>query len=166
MSIGNHTDSPYPDATDRMEEETDSAPTVCVGCGSPQSTCSCQELLTVFTKTNRSLAEMQLLDRLAGLTLTTLIQEQITEYVQRKCHGVFDASHLAALEHWLETIVLSWLTRIYDDQSGERADHMVAHFRVKLSSYLYEKYASTIIEQFFNIIIGKFWRNSFVCQLN
>lgn len=135
-----------------MEEETSSS--ICVGCGSAQTSCTCQKLLAVFTKTNRSLAEMQLLDRLAGLTLTTLIQEQITDHVQRKCRGVFDTSHLASLERWLDTIVLSWLKRIYEE-SGERADHLVAHFKVKLSSYLYEKYASTIIEQFFNIIIGE-----------
>lgn len=139
-----------------MDEET--PPTaICVGCRSLRATCSCQDLLAVFTKTNQSLAEMQLLDRLAGLTLTTLIQQQITEYVHRMCQGVFDRSHLAMLEHWLDTIVLSWLTRIYDDRSdGVRAEELVAHFKVKLTSYLYEKYASGIIEQFFNIIIGKF----------
>lgn len=147
-----------------MEQDTESLPNNCVGCGSPQSSCSCQELLRVFTKTNRSLAEMQLLDRLAGLTLTSLIQEQMTEYVHRKCRGEFDVSHLASLDHWLKTNVLSWLTRIYDDENdGERTtDDLVAHFKVKLSSYMYEKYASKIIEQFFNIIIGKYLFNVFL----
>lgn len=116
--------------------------------------CSCQDLLKAFNKTNRSLAEMNLLDRLAGFTLTTLIQEQITSHVHRVCRGVFDKSHLNELDRWLDTIVLNWLSQIYDQSTNKQAPKLVDNFRVKLSSFMYEKYASTIIDQFFNIIIG------------
>lgn len=61
---------------------------------------------------------------------------------------------------WLDTIVLNWLTRIYNqgssrlDQSRPKAYDVLKDFRVKLEYYLYQTYADNIIEQFFNIIIG------------
>lgn len=51
-----------------------------------------------FNKTNLYLANMNLLDRLAGYTLTNLIQEQITNHVQETCNGIFEMSHIKNLE--------------------------------------------------------------------
>lgn len=110
---------------------------------------------------------MNLLDRLAGYTLTTLIQERITTHVQDTCKGIFDKYHIKSLENWLDTVVLNWLTRIYSKdgattpiQEDPETSVVVKDFKVKLGYYLYETYANTIIEQFFNIIIGNLYSSN------
>lgn len=69
----------------------------CNGCEKPLTECLCQNLVCKFNMTNRCLAKMNLLDRLAGHTLTNLIQERITLHVQETCKGIFDLSHMADL---------------------------------------------------------------------
>lgn len=62
---------------------------------------------------------------------------------------------------WLDTVVLNWLTRIYNqgslkiDAHNARVKDVLKEFRVKLEYYLYETYAHIIIDQFFTVIIGK-----------
>lgn len=61
---------------------------------------------------------------------------------------------------WLDTVVLNWLTRIYNQGSlkieahNARVKDVLKEFRVKLEYYLYETYAHIIIDQFFTVIIG------------
>lgn len=141
------------------ENESMVAEITCKGCDRLSDNCRCPELVGVFNKTNAYLTEMNLLDRLAGHTLTTLIQDRITVHVHNQCSGQFDVSHTKSLEVWLEQNALNWLTYIYNNGSltltAIGAQKIVDGFKVKLSYYLYETYANTIIEQFFNIIIGK-----------
>lgn len=65
------------------------------------------------------------------------------------------------LFQWLDTVVLNWLTRIYNqgslkiDAQNARVKDVLKEFRVKLEYYLYETYAHIIIDQFFTVIIGK-----------
>lgn len=139
-----------------LEERQD-----CAGCESSTMTskCQCQELVNAFTETNLCLNRMGLLDRISGFTLTNLIQDQITKHIQEKCRGNFDSPHLKDLESWLESIVVEWLTRIYNngslkvDPSNTKINDSVSYFKMKLKYFLFEKYANTIIDQFFNIII-------------
>lgn len=63
------------------------------------SSCKCTELVEAFTKTNARLLEMGILDRIAGFTLTTLIQEQIDKHVKDFCTGRYDESHIGNLEN-------------------------------------------------------------------
>lgn len=134
----------------------------CSGCDKESDSCRCQELVCAFNKTNQYLYNMNLLDRLAGYTLTNLIQERINRHVQDTCKGIFDMSHIDSLLQWLDTIVLNWLTRIYNqgslkiDSNNEKIRKVLKEFRIKLEYYLYDTYAHIIIEQFFNIIIGEF----------
>lgn len=134
----------------------------CSGCDKESDSCRCQELVCAFNKTNQYLYNMQLLDRLAGYTLTNLIQERISTHVQDTCKGIFDISHIGSLLQWLDTIVLNWLTRIYNqgslrvDPQNSRIRKVLKEFRIKLEYFLYDTYAHIIIEQFFNIIIGEF----------
>lgn len=131
----------------------------CNGCERLTDNCRCPELVHVFNTTNVYLKEMNLLDRLAGHTLTTLIQDRITVHVHNQCKGLFDVSHKIFLKVWLEQNALNWLTHIYNMGSlhitAAETQKIVNGFKVKLSYYLYETYANTIIDQFFNIIIGK-----------
>lgn len=69
----------------------------CSGCNKETDKCRCQELVVGFNKTNQYLYEMDLLDRLAGFTLTNLIQERIDTHVQDTCKGILDTSHVDAL---------------------------------------------------------------------
>lgn len=86
------------------EEETDEymelleEKTECSGCGFLDAKCQCQELVNAFTQTNLFLNQMGLLDRIAGYTLTDLIQDQITIHIQEKCRGNFDSSHIKSLD--------------------------------------------------------------------
>lgn len=70
----------------------------CRGCDNDTEKCKCEELVTAFSDSNRYLNEMGLLDRIAGYTLTTLIQHRINSHVQDKCRGTFDVSHIQSLE--------------------------------------------------------------------
>lgn len=66
----------------------------CSGCNKETDSCRCQELVVGFNKTNQYLYDMDLLDRLAGFTLTNLIQERIDTHVQDTCKGILDTSHI------------------------------------------------------------------------
>lgn len=69
----------------------------CNGCSKETENCRCQELVCAFNKTNQYLYNMNLLDRLAGHTLTNLIKDRINFHVQDTCKGIFDVSHLEGL---------------------------------------------------------------------
>lgn len=131
----------------------------CDGCEMPTIKCQCQELVTAFGEINLCLTRMGLLDRISGYTLTNLIQDEIYGHIQKTCRGIFDTQHLKNLEKWLDTIVLEWLTRIFNNGSSKldpgnlKIRESISYFQMKLKYFLYEKYAKTIIDQFFNIII-------------
>jgi anaphase-promoting complex subunit 2 len=139
---------------DYMEERVD-----CYACDLPTARCQCQELVNGFTETNLCLNRMGLLDRLSGFTLTNLIQDQVAKHINDKCRGNFDSPHLESLKLWLNEIVVEWLTRIYNngsskvDPANTKICDSINYFKVKLEHFLHEKYANTIIDQFFNIII-------------
>ncbi|KAL7046908.1 hypothetical protein ACKWTF_002737 [Chironomus riparius] len=142
------------DDMDQLRERDD-----CDGCEMPTARCQCQELVTAFGEINLCLTRMGLLDRISGYTLTNLIQDEIYGHIQKTCRGIFDTQHLKNLEKWLDTIVLEWLTRIFNngsaklDPSNLKIRESISYFQKKLKYLLYEKYAKTIIDQFFNIII-------------
>ncbi|KAG5679053.1 hypothetical protein PVAND_008650 [Polypedilum vanderplanki] len=131
----------------------------CLGCEMLQLKCQCQELVNAFGEINLCLTKMGLLDRISGYTLTHLIQNEIYNHIQKTCKGNFDTQHLKNLEKWLDTIVLEWLTRIYNngssklDPTNTKIRESINCFQMKLKYFLYEKYANSIIDQFFNIII-------------
>ncbi|CAG9789189.1 unnamed protein product [Diatraea saccharalis] len=132
---------------------------MCSGCWNEYSDCNCAYIVKVFHDTNRKLMDLQLLERLTGQVLTNFIQMRIESHIQKLCDGTFDVSHIGFLENWLETTVMSWLTRIYcagsskpppDDKNTQNA---IMQFKKKLSYYLYYSYTKLRIEQLFNIII-------------
>lgn len=53
----------------------------------------------MFHETNRKLIELELLERLVGNVLTSLIHIRIKEHVNRVCDKSFDVSQLVPLEH-------------------------------------------------------------------
>ncbi|KAI5643127.1 cullin family domain-containing protein [Phthorimaea operculella] len=132
---------------------------MCSGCWNEYSECNCAYIVKVFHDTNRKLMELQLLERLTGQVLTNFIQMRIEAHIQKLCTGTFDVSHIAFLEKWLETTVMSWLTRIYCAGSSKpppddrNIQNSIAKFKQKLSYYLYHSYTSLRIDQLFNIII-------------
>ncbi|XP_012279074.1 anaphase-promoting complex subunit 2 [Orussus abietinus] len=131
----------------------------CGGCNYKTENCQCQIIVYMFHETNRKLIELELLERLVGNVLTNLIHLRIKDHVKKLCSKSFDQSQLLPLEHWLETVVLSWLTRIYSGGSSKSMTLCSAvraainRFKQKLSHYLYEVYTRIRIEQLFNIII-------------
>ncbi|EDW01938.1 anaphase-promoting complex subunit 2 [Drosophila grimshawi] len=131
----------------------------CVGCNFDHEQCCCQKLTEMVNETNRKLAKMDLIDRLAGSALTALIKLKIKEHINDTCLGIFDRSHLKKLETWINDIVMTWLTTIFseckskDDISEEKIPKSVQAFKVKLTYFMYETFAQNVISQFFSIII-------------
>ncbi|XP_052873617.1 anaphase-promoting complex subunit 2 [Anopheles cruzii] len=131
----------------------------CEACGVENNECQCQTIASAFNITNKYLSLMGLLDQIAGYTLNQLIQERIDAKV-RETKENYATSHVESLELWLNTVVLQWLTRIYNQGSLQvKPEHhsvqkAIDNFQLKLSFYMYENYANTIVNQFFQIIIN------------
>lgn len=53
----------------------------------------------MFHETNRKLMELELLERLVGNVLTSLIHIRIKEHVHQMCDKLFDVSQLNALDN-------------------------------------------------------------------
>lgn len=132
---------------------------MCSGCLNEYSDCNCAYIVKVFHDTNRKLMDLQLLERLTGQVLTNFIQMRIESHIQKICTGTFDVSHIGFLENWLDTTLMTWLTRIYcagsskpppDDKNIQNA---ILKFKQKLSYFLYHSYTKLRIDQLFNIII-------------
>ncbi|KAL4703261.1 hypothetical protein ACJJTC_009236 [Scirpophaga incertulas] len=144
---------------DNENEHSDMGDIMCAGCGNDFSDCNCAYIVKVFHETNRKLMDLQLLERLTGQVLTNFIQLRIENHIQKLCDGTFDVSHIHFLENWLDTTVMSWLTRIYCAGSSKPPpdDHniqcAISQFKKKLSYYLYHSYTKLRIDQLFNIII-------------
>lgn len=60
--------------------------------------CECQSFDILINKTNKALQEMELLDGIAGESLTSLVQKCIKEHIKETCQGIFDRSFLRQLE--------------------------------------------------------------------
>lgn len=63
---------------------------------------------------------------------------------------------------WLETVVMSWLIRIYSGgfsktvALSDEVRNAINKFKQKLSHFLYETYTRIRIDHLFNIIIGTY----------
>ncbi|KAH8272907.1 hypothetical protein KR018_008589 [Drosophila ironensis] len=132
---------------------------LCVGCNFDAEQCCCQKLTDMVNKTNMKLFEMNLIDRLTGSALTALIKLKIKEHINDTCLGIFDRSHLKQLETWLEWCIMSWLNNIFtewkpkDGPQDSEVPASVQSFKVKLTYFMYETFAQSVISQFFSIII-------------
>ncbi|XP_017147591.2 anaphase-promoting complex subunit 2-like [Drosophila miranda] len=132
---------------------------LCVGCNFDVEQCCCLRLTEMVNKTNMKLFEMNLIDRLTGSALTSLIKLKIKEHINDTCQGIFDRSHLKQLEKWLADVIMTWLKSIFTDwQNKDSAKELevpssVQSFKVKLTYYMYETFAQSVIGQFFSIII-------------
>ncbi|XP_039955850.1 anaphase-promoting complex subunit 2 [Bactrocera neohumeralis] len=131
----------------------------CSGCKNEMNGCECQSLDILINKTNKALREMELLDGIAGESLTLLVQKCIKGHIKETCHGIFDRSFLRQLEIWLDETIINWLRKIFShvcmhSQTPETCtSNIIKGFKVKLTYFLYEHFALSIIEQFFSIII-------------
>ncbi|XP_026670308.1 anaphase-promoting complex subunit 2 [Ceratina calcarata] len=131
----------------------------CMGCYQELEKCQCQMIVFMFHETNRKLIELELLERLVGNVLTSLIHIRIKNHVNQSCDKTFDVSQLTSLENWLETVVVSWLIRIYSGgfskivSLSDQTRNAIDKFKQKLSHFLYETYTRFRIEQLFDIII-------------
>ncbi|XP_063910083.1 anaphase-promoting complex subunit 2 [Zophobas morio] len=122
----------------------------CCGCLQEQYVCQCVEM---FQETNKKLGKMALLEPLVGQSLTDLIYNYIQAHIQKICKDSFDTSHLESLEKWLQSVIISWLKKIYYYDCANRSERFINEFDQKLISYLYNAYTKIRIDQLFNIII-------------
>lgn len=76
----------------------------CTGCAQEVENCRCQIIVYMFHETNRKLIELELLERLVGNVLTSLIHIRIENHVIQTCDKTFDVSQLNSLEN------VSWLS--------------------------------------------------------
>uniref|UniRef100_A0A182NLW2 Anaphase-promoting complex subunit 2 n=1 Tax=Anopheles dirus TaxID=7168 RepID=A0A182NLW2_9DIPT len=131
----------------------------CVACDMSCAECQCQAIADAFTSTNRYLSMMGILEELSGYTFNQLMEERIDAKVAETKEN-YAASHVEALEQWLNTVVLQWLTRIYNNGSLHvKPEHVyvqqqIERMQKKLLLYMYDQYSKAIIDQFFQIIIN------------
>lgn len=71
----------------------------CLGCYQEVEKCCCQMIVIMFHATNRKLIELELLERLVGNVLTSLIHIYIKSHVNQSCDKTFDVSQLETLEN-------------------------------------------------------------------
>ncbi|XP_073846861.1 anaphase promoting complex subunit morula [Musca autumnalis] len=145
-------------------EDLDESCMPCKGCNQELEKCQCQSLLQTINEVNQKLVDLELLDRLAGQSMTVLVQQRIGEHIKNTCHGIFDRSHLKNLLTWLDDVVISWLMQVFHSKVSNDPDAMhtddnskssdvIQSLKVKLTFYVYENYALSVIDQFFSIII-------------
>uniref|UniRef100_A0AAG5DBB4 Anaphase-promoting complex subunit 2 n=1 Tax=Anopheles atroparvus TaxID=41427 RepID=A0AAG5DBB4_ANOAO len=132
---------------------------LCVACGREAVSCQCQAIASAFSITNKYLSMMGILEQCAGFILGQLIEERIDSKVSETKEN-YATSHVESLEQWLNTVVMQWLTRIFNQGSlqvkptSKLVGKSVERFMNKLRFYMYEKYAFTIMTQFFQVIIN------------
>ena len=78
-------------------EDLDESGMSCRGCNQEMEKCECLTLLQTINEVNEKLLDLELLDRLAGQSMTFLVQIRIKEHIKNTCVGVFDRSHLKNL---------------------------------------------------------------------
>ncbi|XP_011351715.1 anaphase-promoting complex subunit 2 isoform X2 [Ooceraea biroi] len=145
--------------SDNSSQDTSASESQCTGCNQKMENCQCQMIIYMFHETNRKLIELELLERLVGNVLTSLIHVRIENHVSQTCDKTFDLSELIPLENWLETVVMSWLIRIYSGGFAktvtltDQVRNAINKFKQKLSHFLYETYTKIRIDHLFNIII-------------
>lgn len=76
-----------------------SDPGKCMGCYQEVEKCQCQIIVYMFHETNGKLIELELLERLVGNVLTSLIHIRIKNHVSQSCDKTFDVSQLTSLEN-------------------------------------------------------------------
>lgn len=116
-------------------------------------------IVHVFYKTNCQLIELELIERLVGNVLTSLIHVRIKNQIAIVCDRNFDVSKLSELENWIETVVMNWLRRICSvgysksDALNKKNVESTEKLKRNLLQYMYEMFTKIRIDQLFNIII-------------
>ncbi|XP_035792754.1 anaphase-promoting complex subunit 2-like [Anopheles albimanus] len=131
----------------------------CVACGVASASCQCQMIANAFGSTNKYLWQMGLMNPIAGYAIEALAMERINVKVNETKED-HEISHLDSLEQWLNTVLMHWITRIYNQGSLEVhpeqrvVQDIIKDFKQRLSLHLFESYANAIMDQFFQIIIN------------
>ncbi|KAG7175880.1 Anaphase-promoting complex subunit 2-like [Homarus americanus] len=144
---------------EESDETTDEA-MQCGGCDAATDACHCQAITNTFCQVNRQLLELDLLERLAGDIISSLLLSVITDHVSATCRDSYDQSRISQLEKWVENVVIGWLEVVYCGGRGQlsSADSaiqtMVANnLNQTYMTALYHTYTTTRIDQLFNIVI-------------
>ncbi|BES98851.1 anaphase-promoting complex, subunit [Nesidiocoris tenuis] len=126
----------------------------CNGCVELAEDCKCDQIIASFHFVNRILIKLELLERLAGDVLTSLMHKQIESHVQDTCESCYTMCFIEPLEKWLNSVVVGWLNHLYSTapECPETQSKLIT-FKRKLNHLLYETYTMSRIDQLFNIII-------------
>ncbi|KAK4305032.1 hypothetical protein Pmani_023056 [Petrolisthes manimaculis] len=141
-------------------DETSEEPIQCGGCDAATDACHCQAITNTFCQVNRQLLELDLLERLAGDVVSSLLLGVITDHVTTTCRDSYDQSRIKQLEKWVENIVVGWLEVVYCGGRGQLSSADPAIQTLVTNSLnqtyiaaLYHTYTTTRIDQLFNIVI-------------
>ncbi|XP_042881814.1 anaphase-promoting complex subunit 2-like [Penaeus japonicus] len=144
---------------EESEEVTDE-PVPCGGCGGATDACHCQAITNTFCQVNKQLLELDLLERLAGDIISSLLLAVITDHVSTTCRDSYDQSCINQLEKWVENVVVGWLELVYCGGRGQRSSADTAiqtmvsnNLNQTYMTALYHTYTTTRIDQLFNIVI-------------
>lgn len=126
----------------------------CAGCEEKQDKCKCTEFMQTFHTINRKLDKLNLLSKVAGSCITTIVHRTTKQHIEYTCRGNVETSFLESLEKWLDKKVLGWLDLVWcSDQMSPTQLQSLKEFKDTLRQYMYENYARTLIDQLFSIII-------------
>ncbi|XP_069956279.1 anaphase-promoting complex subunit 2 isoform X2 [Cherax quadricarinatus] len=132
----------------------------CGGCDAPTDACHCHAITNTFSQVNKQLLELDLLERLAGDIISSLLLTVITDHVTATCRDSYDQSRISQLEKWVESVVIGWLEVVYCGGRGQlsSADSVVQtmvanNLNQTYMTALYHTYTTTRIDQLFNIVI-------------
>ncbi|XP_076046085.1 anaphase promoting complex subunit morula [Oratosquilla oratoria] len=144
---------------EEVEESTEDQ-LKCGGCEEALDACQCATISDIFNQVNRHLIELELLERLAGDIISSLLLSTINEHVINTCRDSYDQSRIGQLEKWVEGVVVGWLELVYCGGRGqlcmadEAVQSMIANnLSETYITALYHTYTTTRIEQLFNIVI-------------
>ncbi|XP_064089361.1 anaphase-promoting complex subunit 2-like [Macrobrachium nipponense] len=144
---------------EEADESTDEV-IQCGGCDAATDACHCQAITNTFCQVNRQLLELDLLERLAGDIISSLLLAVINQHVTATCRDSYDQSRINQLEKWVENVVVGWLEMVYCGGRGQlqsaepEIQNMVSNnLNHTYMSALYHTYTTTRIDQLFNIVI-------------
>ncbi|XP_072014527.1 anaphase-promoting complex subunit 2-like [Amphiura filiformis] len=149
------------DDDDDDGEEVDGDDVKCPGCSREKEGCQCKEILRTFHQTNAKLFDLDLLERICGEPVTTIIHDRIKHHVDQTCKGEFETSFLEPHEKWLEHKVVGWLNLVFCGPDSSRgtansrstSKTCIAQWKDRLQYFFYQTYARLRIQELFNIIV-------------
>ena len=140
------------DSTDEVVE--------CSECGEEADTsCRCQDMLNNFTKLNKLLADLNLIEDISNPAIVSVVYEQLTDFIDSHCKGEFLDAWLSSVFEWTNGGLIAWIefaTNSYSTCTNvDVVDGFlsVEQWKPRLEYFVYKAFADLRISELFEIIV-------------